>query len=64
MDSELKEILKGIKGNRDFYPEDYAEYKVIFDAMHNISKQFGYELFEGPILEYAKLIEYKSGQNL
>ena len=64
MDSELKEILKGIKGNRDFYPEDYAEYKVIFDAMHNISKQFGYELYEGPILEYAKLIEYKSGQNL
>jgi histidyl-tRNA synthetase len=64
MDSELKEILKGIKGNRDFYPEDYAEYKVIFDAMHNISKQFGYELYEGPILEYAKLIEHKSGQNL
>ncbi|MCG3256875.1 MAG: histidine--tRNA ligase family protein, partial [Candidatus Heimdallarchaeota archaeon] len=64
MDSELKEILKGIKGNRDFYPEDYAEYKVIFDAMHNISKQFGYELYEGPILEYAKLIEYKSGQNI
>jgi histidyl-tRNA synthetase len=64
MDSELKEILKGIKGNRDFYPEDYAEYKVIFDAMHNVSRQFGYELYEGPILEYAKLIEYKSGQAL
>jgi len=64
MDSELKEILKGIKGNRDFYPEDYAEYKVIFDAMHNVSKHFGYELYEGPILEYAKLIEYKSGQSL
>ena len=64
MDSELKEILKGIKGNRDFYPEDYSEYKVIFDAMHSVSKKFGYEFYEGPILEYAKLIEYKSGQEL
>ena len=64
MDPEIKEILKGIKGNRDFYPEDYAEIKLIFDAMHKVSKQFGYELYEGPILEYAKLIEYKSGRAL
>ncbi|TFG10815.1 histidine--tRNA ligase family protein [Candidatus Heimdallarchaeota archaeon] len=64
MDPEIKEVLKGIKGNRDFYPEDYAEIKIIFDAMHNVSKQFGYELYEGPILEYAKLIEFKSGRAL
>ena len=64
MDPEIKEVLKGIKGNRDFYPEDYAEIKVIFDAMHKVSKQFGYELYEGPILEFAKLIEYKSGKDL
>ena len=64
MDPEIKEVLKGIKGNRDFYPEDYAEINQIFDAMHTISKQFGYELYEGPILEYAKLIEYKSGKEL
>ncbi len=64
MDPEIKEVLKGIKGNRDFYPEDYAEIKLIFDAMHTVSKQFGYELYEGPILEFAKLIEYKSGRAL
>ncbi len=64
MDPEIKEVLKGIKGNRDFYPEDYAEIKLIFDAMHTISKQFGYELYEGPTLEFAKLIEYKSGRAL
>ncbi len=64
MDPEIKEVLKGIKGNRDFYPEDYAEINSIFNAMHTISKQFGYELYEGPILEFAKLIEYKSGKEL
>lgn len=64
MDPEIKEVLKGIKGNRDFYPEDYAEIKLIFDAMHTVSRQFGYELYEGPILEFAKLIEYKSGRAL
>ena len=64
MDPEIKEVLKGIKGNRDFYPEDYAEINYIFEAMHAVSKQFGYELYEGPILEYAKLIEYKSGRAL
>ncbi|MHA1668199.1 MAG: histidine--tRNA ligase [Candidatus Heimdallarchaeaceae archaeon] len=64
MDSELKEVLKGIKGFRDFYPEDYAEYKVIFNAIHSISRLFGYEEYEGPTIEFEKLIEYKSGQEL
>jgi histidyl-tRNA synthetase len=64
MDSELKEILKGIKGFRDFYPEYYAEFKVIFNAMHSVSRKFGYEEYESPTIEYAKLIEYKSGQEL
>ena len=64
MDSELKEILKGIKGFRDFYPEDYAEIKKILDIMHDISNQFGYEEYEGPSVEFAKLIEHKSGQAL
>ncbi len=64
MDSELKEILKGIKGFRDFYPEDYAEIKKILDIMHVISRKFGYEEYEGPSVEFAKLIEHKSGQAL
>ncbi len=64
MDSELKEILKGIKGFRDFYPEDYAEIKKILDIMHEVSRQFGYEEYEGPSVEFAKLIEHKSGQAL
>ncbi|MBY9000738.1 MAG: histidine--tRNA ligase family protein [Candidatus Heimdallarchaeota archaeon] len=64
MDSELKEILKGIKGFRDFYPEDFAEINKILNIMHDVSTKFGFEEYEGPSLEYAKLIEYKSGQDL
>ncbi|MHA1202167.1 MAG: histidine--tRNA ligase [Candidatus Heimdallarchaeaceae archaeon] len=64
MDSELKEILKGIKGFRDFYPEDYAEINKILNIMRDISTKFGFEEYEGPSLEYAKLIEHKSGQEL
>ncbi|MCK4844224.1 MAG: histidine--tRNA ligase family protein, partial [Candidatus Heimdallarchaeota archaeon] len=64
MDSELKEILKGIKGFRDYYPEDYAEINHILGTMKKVSEEFGYEEYEGPSLEYAKLIEIKSGQEL
>ncbi len=64
MDSELKEILKGIKGFRDFYPEDYAEINKILNIMRDVSNKFGFEEYEGPSLEYAKLIEHKSGQDL
>jgi histidyl-tRNA synthetase len=64
MDKELKEILKGIRGFRDFYPEDFAEIRRILDIMREVSGQFGYEEYEGPSVEYAKLIEYKSGQSL
>ena len=64
MDSELKEILKGIKGFRDFYPEDFAEINKILNIMHDVSTKFGFEEYEGPSLEFAKLIEYKSGQDL
>jgi len=64
MDSELKEILKGIKGFRDFYPEDYAEINKILNIMRDVSTKFGFEEYEGPSLEYAKLIEHKSGQEL
>ncbi|MHA1305632.1 MAG: ATP phosphoribosyltransferase regulatory subunit, partial [Candidatus Heimdallarchaeaceae archaeon] len=65
MDSgEIKEILKGIKGFRDYYPEDYADIKFILETMSQVSERFGYEEYEGPSLEYAKLIEIKSGQAL
>ncbi len=64
MDKELKEVLKGIRGFRDFYPEDFAEIKKILNIMREVSGQFGYEEYEGPSVEYAKLIEYKSGQSL
>ncbi|MHA2358583.1 MAG: ATP phosphoribosyltransferase regulatory subunit, partial [Candidatus Heimdallarchaeaceae archaeon] len=64
MDSELKEILKGIKGLRDFYPENFAEINMILDIMRSTSRKFGYEEYEGPSIEFAKLIEYKSGQEL
>ncbi len=61
-DGEIKEILKGIKGFRDYYPEYFANVNYILNVMHKISKRFGYEEYEGPSLEYAKLIEIKSGQ--
>lgn len=64
VDTELKEILKGIKGFREFYPEDYYAINYILKIMHKVSRKFGYEEYEGPSLEFAKLIEIKSGQAL
>ena len=63
-DGVLKEILKGIKGFRDYYPSDFAKVNYILGIMKNVSESFGYEEYEGPSLEYAKLIEIKSGEEI
>ncbi len=63
-EGELKEILKGISGFRDYFPEDFSKINTILNVMKKTSERFGYEEYEGPSLEFAKLIEIKSGQEI
>jgi histidyl-tRNA synthetase len=48
-------------GMRDFYPEDMRLQNWLFDHWRSISRNFGFQEFEGPIFEYLDLYRVKSG---
>ena len=52
------------KGVRDFYPEDLAIQKFIFNAMRKVAKSFGYEEYDASILEPTELYKAKSGEEI
>ena len=60
----MAEIVRSVKGMRDFYPEDMAVRRWMFDIIRNVSTRFGYQEFEGPCLEFIDLYAAKSGEEL
>lgn len=56
--------IQPLKGTRDFYPEIQAIQNYIFDNWKKICKKFGYEEFEGPLLESVDLWTEKSGEDI
>lgn len=55
---------KPYKGCRDFFPSVMKERNYIFSKMHETSKIFSYEEYDGPILEEVDLYLAKSGEEL
>lgn len=53
-----------VKGTRDFYPEQMAFRNWLFGKMREVSQKFGYQEYEGPILEPLGLYAAKSGEEL
>ncbi len=51
------------KGVRDFYPEDMAIQRYIFDVWSKTAESFGYERYEASILEPAALYKAKGAEN-
>lgn len=60
----MAEIVRSVKGTRDFYPEDMAVRRWMFDVIRDVSTRFGYQEFEGPCLEFIDLYAAKSGEEL
>ena len=59
----LKSVLP-VKGFRDLYPEEMAFQNWLFAKMRKVSTSFGYEEYEGPILEPVEIYEAKSSKEL
>lgn len=53
-----------VKGFNDYYPEDQAFQNWLFTKMRKVSSLFGYEEYEGPIVEPVDIYEAKSGKDL
>jgi histidyl-tRNA synthetase len=52
------------RGTRDFFPADMRLRNFIFHKMAEVSEQFAYEPYDGPLLEEVELYLAKSGEEL
>jgi histidyl-tRNA synthetase len=53
-----------VKGTRDFYPEEQAIHNYIVDGWKKVSLRNGFEEYDGPIFEYLKMFQIKSGDEI
>ncbi|HLF25254.1 MAG TPA: histidine--tRNA ligase [Anaerolineae bacterium] len=60
----MKQIIRPVKGTRDFYPEQMAFRIWLYGKIKEVSQRFGYQEWEGPILERLELYAAKSGEEL
>jgi histidyl-tRNA synthetase len=56
--------FQGVKGTRDFYPDDMRIRNWIVDAWRRVSLRNGFEEYDAPIFEYLDLFTVKSGQEI
>jgi histidyl-tRNA synthetase len=53
-----------VKGTRDFYPPEMAVRNWIIDGWKKASVRNGFEEYDGPIFEYLKMFQIKSGDEI
>ncbi len=56
--------FKTLPGFRVFYPEDYAKRKHVFQIWRQVARRFGFQEFDGPVLEPLELFKAKSGDEI
>lgn len=60
----MAQIISAVKGTRDFYPEDMAVRRWVYQKMQEVSELYGYVEYDGPFLERIDLYAAKSGEEL
>jgi histidyl-tRNA synthetase len=61
--SNKKLSTDSYKGVRDFYPEDMAIQRYIFDVWSETAESFGYERYDASVLEPSDLYKAKGAEN-
>ncbi len=56
--------MRPVKGTRDFYPAEMAVRNFIIDGWKAASVRNGFEEYDGPIFEYLKMFQIKSGDEI
>jgi histidyl-tRNA synthetase len=57
-------LIQRAPGTRDFYPEDLRLRNWLFEKMRAVSRRYGYDEYDGPLLESYELFAAKSGDQL
>ena len=59
-----KQPTEPYKGMRDFYPADMAALRYIFDTWSQVAESYGFERYDGPLLEPAELYRAKTSDEI
>jgi histidyl-tRNA synthetase len=59
-----KAVIQSVKGTRDFYPELMAVRKWLYETAGSVAEIYGYQEYEGPLIESLELFAAKSGDEL
>ena len=60
----MKNVIKSVKGTRDFYPDEMAKRQWLIRKLAEASQAYGYQMYDGPCLETIDLYAAKSGEEL
>ncbi|GBF51541.1 histidyl-tRNA synthetase [Leptospira ryugenii] len=61
---EKKLTTENYKGTRDFFPEDMRIRNYLFSIMKQVVRSYGYEEYDGPMLESLDLYRAKTGEEI
>ena len=56
--------FQSLPGFREFYPDDFARRKHIFDLWRRVAHAFGFAEYDAPVLEPLELYKAKSGDEI
>jgi len=56
--------IQSVRGTRDFYPEDMALRRWLFECWRRVSRRAGFQEVDGPVLEPLELYTDKSGEEI
>ena len=57
-------MTQGVRGTRDFYPEDMRVRNWLFERFHEAALSHGFEEYDAPLLENEELYTRKSGEDI
>ena len=57
-------MTQGVRGTRDFYPEDMRIRNWLFDNFRASARSHGFEEYDSPVLEHEELYTRKQGEDI
>ncbi|MEC7681708.1 MAG: histidine--tRNA ligase [Candidatus Thermoplasmatota archaeon] len=57
-------MTQGVRGTRDFYPDDMRLRNWLFDRFHSAARSHGFEEYDAPVLESEELYTRKAGEEI
>ena len=57
-------MAQGVRGTRDFYPEDMRLRNWLFERFHSAARSHGFEEYDAPVLESEELYTRKAGEEI